>query len=213
MNETRVLIVDDHPLLRRGVSQLLELEPGFVCVGEASSGQEALQLAAGQQPDLILLDLNMTGMDGLETLRALRKAAVESRIIILTVSDSDSDVVQAMRDGADGYLLKDTEPEDLVAQLRQATDGQVVVSETLTPALARALGRPKKNEKASLANLTAREREILKLIARGKSNKMIARELDITEGTIKVHVRSMLKKLGLRSRVEAAVWAVDQGVR
>ncbi len=213
MSETRVLIVDDHPLLRRGVVQLLELEPDFACVGEASSGQEALQLAGQAQPDLILLDLNMIGMDGLETLRALRAAAVEARIIILTVSDSDTDVVQAMRDGADGYLLKDTEPEELVAQLRQAMDGRLVVSDALTSALARALGRPKKDEKASLANLTAREREILKLIARGKSNKMIAKQLDISEGTIKVHVRSMLKKLGLRSRVEAAVWAVNQGIR
>ncbi|MCC5810936.1 MAG: two-component system response regulator NarL [Ectothiorhodospiraceae bacterium] len=213
MSTTRVLIVDDHPLLRRGVKQLLELEPEFTCIGEANSGQEALQLAEAEQPDLILLDLNMNGMDGLETLRALRGKAVESRIIILTVSDSDTDVVQAMRDGADGYLLKDTEPEELVSQLRQANDGRLVVSESLTPALARALGRPSKNEKASLANLTAREREILKLIARGKSNKMIAKQLDIAEGTIKVHVRSILKKLGLRSRVEAAIWAVNQGIR
>jgi two-component system, NarL family, nitrate/nitrite response regulator NarL len=213
MSKTRILIVDDHPLLRRGVKQLLELENDFEAVGEARNGQEALTFAKELQPDLILLDLNMVGMDGMATLDALREAGVRSRIIMLTVSDSDEDVVAALRAGADGYLLKDMEPEDLLQQLRMAAEGRLVISEALTPALARALGREHQDDQASLASLTAREREILRLIARGLSNKMIANRLDIAEGTIKVHVRNMLKKLGLRSRVEAAVWAVNQNLR
>lgn len=213
MTRIRVLIVDDHPLLRRGVKQLLEMEEDFEVSGEAQDGEQALRLAVERQPDLILLDLNMVGMDGMATLDALRTAGVRSQIIILTVSDSDEDVVAALRARADGYLLKDMEPEDLVHQLRSAAQGQLVISEALTPVLARALGRNDKHEAGSLTSLTAREREILRQIAQGLSNKMIANKLDIAEGTVKVHVRNMLKKLGLKSRVEAAVWAVQQNFR
>ena len=211
MTITRVLIVDDHPLLRRGVRQLLDLDPEFETVAEAGSGEEALALAASHRPDLILLDFNMVGLNGIETLEALREAGLDTRVIMLTVSDHDGDVVSALRAGADGYLLKDMEPEDLLDHLRRAARGMLVISEELTTVLARALGRDTHGNGEARPELTGREREILRLIARGLSNKMIARQLEITEGTIKVHVKNLLKKLGMRSRVEAAVWAVGQG--
>ncbi len=212
MTITRVLIVDDHPLLRRGVRQLLDLEEDFETAAEASNGADALTLARDCRPDLILLDVNMAGGNGVDTLRALRESDSRCRVVMLTVSDQDEDVATALRFGADGYLLKDMEPEFLLASLRRAARGEVVISEQLTPILARILGRENPHAAASAADLTGREREILRLIARGLSNKMIARRLDITEGTIKVHVKNLLRKLGLRSRVEAAVWAVNQKV-
>ncbi|MCP1673530.1 DNA-binding NarL/FixJ family response regulator [Natronocella acetinitrilica] len=206
----RVLVVDDHPLLRRGVEQLLELEADFEHVGEASSGEDALPLARETRPDLILLDLDMRGLGGVATLAALREAGVNARVVMLTVSDRSADVVAALRAGADGYLLKDMEPEQLLERLRQVAAGGMVVSERLAGALAQALQPPSKPHNGE-DHLTGREQEILGHIARGLSNKMIARELDVTEGTIKVHVKNLLKKLGLRSRVEAAVWAVNRG--
>lgn len=204
---TRILVVDDHPLFRRGVRQLLELETGFAAVAEASCGEEALALADEMEPDLILLDLNMAGMDGIEVLRALRAADAASRIVLLTVSDAEEDVVAALRAGADGYLLKDMEPEALLVHIQQAAEGQMVISEQLAVTLAAVIGR-RDMAVDPLANLTRRELDILRALAQGLSNKMIARRLDISEGTVKVHVRNLLKKLRLKSRVEAAVWAV-----
>ena len=204
-----ILMVDDHPLLRKGLTQLIEFEDELSVIGEASSGAEALELAEKFEPDLITLDLNMQGMDGLETLRALRARGVSSRIVMLTVSDNDEDVLEAIRSGADGYLLKDMEPEDLLEKLREAAIGRLVMSEKLTEVLASALKKPEKKSSNALSTLTSRELEILKLIAKGLSNKLIARELDISDGTVKVHVKHLLKKLNLRSRVEAAVWMVN----
>lgn len=210
---TRVLIIDDHPLLRRGVMQLLELENDLEPVGEASDGSEGLQLAQKLDPDLILLDLNMDGMTGVETLRALREQGSEACVVVLTVSDSDEDITNSLRAGANGYLLKDMEPEALVAQLRRAAEGEVVISDTLTSSLARALTKDRPTSESNLDTLTAREREILRHLARGESNKTIARNLGITEGTTKVHVKNLLKKMNFRSRVEAAVWAVQKGFK
>lgn len=209
MSRTRVLIVDDHPLFRRGVQQLLAMEPDLLAVGEGRSGNEAVELALALDPDLILLDLNMAGMGGLEALRALRAAEVQCRIVMLTVSDHEDDVVAALRAGADGYLLKDMEPEELLARIKQAADGVMVLSEQLTRVLAAAVSGRREEPGAGLGSLTGRERDILGYLAHGLSNKMIGRELDIAEGTVKVHVKNVLKKLGLRSRVEAAVWAVN----
>ncbi len=204
-----ILMVDDHPLLRKGLKQLLDLEDAIEVIGEASSGQEAIALALELEPDLITLDLNMQGMDGLETLRALRDKGVDSRIIMLTVSDNDEDIVEAIRGGADGYLLKDMDPDRILAKLKEAATGKMVMSEKLTEVLATALRSPEKPGNRELASLTSREYEILKLIAKGMSNKLIARELNISDGTVKVHVKHFLKKLNLRSRVEAAVWMVN----
>ncbi|WP_227369396.1 two-component system response regulator NarL [Halomonas sp. M20] len=205
-----LLIIDDHPLLRRGVAQLLELEDDLELVGETGDPEEGLRLAEELDPDMILLDLNMPGMNGIETLKRLREANYAGRVVMFTVSDHEEDVVAALRAGADGYLLKDMDPDEMVRQIRQAGLGRMVISDSLTVLLAEAL-RNQRNKPTTpdVHSLTQREREILRELAAGLSNKLIARKLDITEGTVKVHVKHLLKKLNLRSRVEAAVWAVQ----
>ena len=207
-----VLVVDDHPLMRKGIVQLLELEDNIEVIGEASNGTDAVAMAKESEPDLILLDLNMKGMNGIETLRALREADLAARILILTVSDAADDLVAAIRAGADGYLLKDMEPEDLLKALQQAAAGEMVLSEALTPVLAASLRANRATSDRDISQLTPRERDILKLIAQGLPNKMIARRLDITESTVKVHVKHMLKKMKLKSRVEAAVWVHQERI-
>ncbi len=203
-----VLVIDDHPLFRRGVTQLLELSPVLRVVGEAASGEEGLQQAKKLDPELILLDLNMKGMNGIQTLQAMRDAGIEARIVILTDSDAAEDLVSAIRAGADGYLLKDTEPELMLQHLHDALLSKTVISEGLTGLLANALRNEAVHDNRQQADLTDRERVILGFLANGLSNKLIARELDIMESTVKVHIRNLLKKLKFRSRVEAAVWAV-----
>lgn len=208
--KSTILLVDDHPLLRKGLKQLLAFEDHLEVIAEAKSGVEAIDLAADNEPDLIILDLHMQGMDGLQTLTRLRDQGVSSRIVMLTVSDADDDVLAAISQGADGYLLKDTDPDVLLEQIKQAVDGKMVLSEAVTEVLATAIRRPAVRPASELDALTVREVEILECIAKGMSNKVIARELDISDGTVKVHVKHLLKKLGLRSRVEAAVWMVNQ---
>jgi two-component system nitrate/nitrite response regulator NarL len=208
-SKSTVLLVDDHPLLRKGVSQLLELEDDIEVVGEAADGMNAVQQALLLDPDLILLDLSMKGMDGIETLVALRDADVSARIVVFTVSDDRSDVVSALKSGADGYLLKDTEPEELVNNIRSACSGKMVLSAQLAEVLAMSLREDDKPQGRTLESLTRRELQILKYIAEGLSNKLIGRKLDIAEATVKVHVKHLMKKLGFRSRVEAAVWLVE----
>ncbi|AMH18476.1 nitrate/nitrite response regulator protein [Hafnia paralvei ATCC 29927] len=195
-----VMIVDDHPLMRRGIRQLLELDPTFDVVAEASSGSEAIALASRAQPDLILLDLNMKGLSGLDTLKALRNEGVDARIIILTVSDSRSDVYALVDAGADGYLLKDSEPEILLSQIHQAASGKNVFSDTISEYLS---SRTELTD--PFADLTERELDVLQEVARGLSNKQIASQLHISEETVKVHIRNLLRKLDVRSRVAATV--------
>lgn len=201
-----IMLVDDHPLMRRGIRQLLELESDFRIVGEASNGDEALLTVGDLQPDLILLDNNMPQLNGIETLKRLRQNGYRGIILMFTVSDAEHEVRDAMRHGADGYLLKDMEPDLLIGQIREALHGVIVVSPALTRVLAQALRTPTPTQEFEL---TDRERQVLKSIASGNSNKMIAQKLGITEGTVKVHVKNLLHKLGLRSRVEAAVWALE----
>jgi len=212
MNESvsKLILVDDHPLLRKGVRQLVELEDDMAVVGEASNGRDAIDLVQGQDVDLVLLDLSMKGMDGIETLRELREAGVSCRIVVFTVSDDSTDMVAAFKAGADGYLLKDMDPEELVVRIRDACVGKMVLSNELTEVLAKAFrDNARREQDSGYDSLTRREKEILRMISGGLSNKMVGRELDITEATVKVHVKHLLKKLGLRSRVEAAVWAVE----
>lgn len=202
----RIMLVDDHPMMRRGMRQLLELQEDFLIVGEANNGVEALALLDSLQPQLILLDNNMPEMNGLETLRRLRERNYTGKILLFTVSDSEDDIRDALRLDADGYLLKDMEPELLIQYIRDALrDDALVISPSLTRVLAQALRSP---HGASQVDLTDRERQVLKMIAGGHSNKVIGHKLGITEGTVKVHVKNLLHKLGLRSRVEAAVWAM-----
>ncbi len=208
-----VLIIDDHPLFRKGVSQLLALNDELHLIGEASSGEDGLEMAKALEPDLILLDLNMKGMNGIETLRALREADLAARILILTVSDSADDLVGAIRAGADGYLLKDMEPEELLERIVDAQKGRIVISESLNGLLARSLRDEAQTAERNVVPLTDREKDILGCLASGLSNKLIARDLNIAEGTVKVHIKNLLKKLRFRSRLEAAVWAIDQNLR
>lgn len=204
-----IITIDDHPLFRKGLADLIDMDDSLALIGEAASGEEGLALAIELEPDLVLLDINMKGMDGLDTLRALKAADLDSRVMMLTVSDNETDVLAAIRAGADGYLLKDMEPEDTLESIRTAASGKLVVSDRLTELLASALrsesNTPQDPEEAAL---THREHEILALIAEGMSNKLIARALDISPGTVKVHVKNVLRKLNLNSRVEAAVWAL-----
>jgi len=203
-----ILVIDDHPLMRKGIVQLIAMEHSLRLIGEAGDGQRGLELALQQRPDLILLDLNMRGLSGLETLKAIKAADLDSRVIILTVSDSEDDVVAALQLGADGYLLKDMEPEEVLHSLKTAAQGQIALGERVTAILADALRHESQPKALDSLRLTERERETLTLIAVGYSNKLIARRLKITEGTVKVHVKHLLQKLNLNSRVEAAVWAV-----
>ena len=202
----RLMLVDDHPMMRRGIRQLLELEDDFLIVGEANNGEEALALLEALQPQLILLDNNMPQLNGIETLKRLRQIGYSGKVLLFTVSDAEKDVRDALRFGADGYLLKDMEREKLIQQVRQALHGELVISPGLTRVLAQALREP---QAANQVELTEREQQVLRMIAGGNSNKMIGRKLGITEGTVKVHVKNLLHKLGLRSRVEAAVWSMS----
>ena len=204
-----LLVIDDHPLFRKAVLQLVQMAGAFEVVGEASSGREGLELAQTLHPDMILLDLNMKDMNGIEVLKVIKSWGLDSRVVMLTVSDEGSDLVAALRAGADGYLLKEMEPEDLLEKLREAAAGQVTLTERLTRLLAHSLREDNKPRDPDEAGLTEQEHRILDIIAHCKSNKLIARELEIAEGTVKVHVKHILRKLNLRSRVEAAVWMVD----
>ena len=203
----RILIVDDHPLFRKGVIQLIQAAPEFHFVGEAPSGREGIQLAHRLQPDMILLDLNMKDMNGVEVLKKLKDDGLDARIIMLTVSDQAEDLMAALQAGADGYLLKDMEPEDLMQQLVEAAHGKITISESLTQLLVASLREKSRPVSLAEAALTEQESRILDHLIDGKSNKLIARDMGIAEGTVKVHVKHLLKKLNLRSRVEAAVWA------
>lgn len=209
---TRIMLVDDHPMMRRGMRQLIEMQEELQVVAEAGSGEEALELAAAHALDMILMDLNMKGMDGIQTVDAMRKCGVTACILMITVSDNDEDVIAALRAGADGYLLKDLEPEELGSALLRAKRGELLLSPQLTRVLANTLRQEVTDRRALAGELTGREREILAMIAAGSSNKLIAKELGITEATVKVHVKHLLKKLNFRSRVEAAVWAVSNHI-
>jgi two-component system nitrate/nitrite response regulator NarL len=209
----RVILIDDHALFRSGLSELLERR-GIKVMAAVGEGYEGIRLAQELPCDLILLDIRMPNLDGLETLHRLRKAGISVPIIMLTTSHEDQDVVQTLRDGAQGYLLKDMEPDELVKALYDVLSGGTVVAPELAGVLARVVreGKPSSNSTSPFAELTPREMEILKHLAEGQSNKVIGRELGIADGTVKLHVKSILRKLGIRSRVEAAVIAVEHGL-
>jgi len=204
---TTVVIIDDHALFRKGVMQMISSDPEFDVIGEAASGLQGLSLVEQLKPGLALIDLNMKVMNGIETLTRIKEAKLDTKCIVLTVSDAEDDLLEALRAGADGYLLKDMEPEDLCTSLKKAMSGITVLHESLTDILKNALVNPTLNKQDDDVSLTEREREILECLAKGLNNKTIARHLGISDTTVKVHIKHLLSKLKLTSRLEAAVWA------
>lgn len=207
-----VLLIDDHPLFRKGVAQLIRMNPAFEVAGEAISGEDGIEMAVRLKPDVVLIDLNMPRMNGIETLEGMREVGVDARFIMLTVSDNERDVVAALRAGAHGYLLKDMDPEDLCGSLEKALKGTAVLSESVTGTLVQALAGGQRIPVAQ-NDLTARELEVFDSLVAGLCNKAIARKLDISVGTVKVHVKHVLRKLDLHSRMEAVLWQREQGMR
>src|SRR4030066_693123 len=213
----RVLLIDDHTLVRKGLEQLLQSR-GVEIAASVSSGVADIHQAQALKPDIVLLDMKIPEMSGTETLKQLRAAGVKAPILMLTMSREEQDLQAALRNGAQGYLLKDMDPEDLVPALQDALQGKNVVAKELIGSLTRLVqGQSGRNATRTssaglLADLTPRELEILRHGAEGESNKAMGRALDITDGTVKLHVKSILRKLGVRSRVEAAGRAGENGL-
>ena len=203
----KLLLVDDHPMLRRGMSDLLSLEGDVKVVGEASDGKQALDFLQNNAVDLVILDHNMPVLTGIETLKEIKARHIKVKTLLFTVSDSGNDVQEALKLGVDGYLLKDMEPDLIIDDIRKILRGELVISPNLASILAQTLRTPSASDIAG--NLTIRELEVIQMIAKGLSNKMIANKLDIAESTVKVHVKHILNKTGLRTRVDAAVWTVN----
>jgi len=216
-SSVRILVVDDHTLFRRGLTALLARDPGLQVVGDAADAGEALRRTEELQPDLILLDNHLPGVNGVDVLPSLREVAPAARVLMLTVSEDEHDLAAALRAGASGYLLKTIEGDALVAAIARAMRGESVVSAEMTGKLVAAYrdatAAPAPAPPASgIAHLSPREQEILRGIARGASNKEIGRELGIAETTVKIHVQHVLRKLDVSSRVQAAVIASEQGL-
>ncbi len=206
----KVLIIDDHRLFREGLQSLLQRR-NIDVVAAVGDGNEGLKLAKDLSPDVILLDMRMPIIDGISVLIQLRKYELSMPIVILTTSSNEQDLLDALKNGASGYLLKDMEPDALVTALRDINGGKTVVATHLTSVLVRFIqGDTTTTEKQGpFSELTPRENEILKLIADGQGNKLIARNLGISDGTVKLHVKAVLRKLELHSRVEAAVMYIE----
>ena len=214
MSMIRILLVDDHSLFRSGIKSLLESQDGFEVVGEASDGLEGVKRAKQLKPDVVLLDLHMPGTSGLDALQMLTEDVPETEVLMLTVSEDAQDLMQALRSGARGYLLKNIEMDFLVNSIHQAVKGESVMSPQMSAALVNAIREPvieKQSEKKTV-KLTPRESEIIIMLAQGESNKSIARILDLAESTVKIHVQGILRKLNISSRVQAAVYAVEHGL-
>lgn len=210
----RVLMIDDHALFRMGLSELLERR-GIEVVAAVGDCRQGIDWVKEKAPDVVLLDMRMPEMNGLEVLRELRRLNVPMPIAMLTTSRDENDVVNALQNGARGYLLKDMEPEDLIKALNDIVNGQTVVAPELTIVLAKAVQGDVASQPPShraLAELTPRELEILCHLVEGQSNKVIARNLGISDGTVKLHVKAILRKLDVHSRVEAAVIAVEENI-
>lgn len=209
----RVALVDDHGLCRRGLTELLTNRYGIQVVGATDSPVELDTLLVEQKPDLVVMDLRMDPINGLQLLEKIRKDGHQTPVVILTMSDAESDLASALRAGVRGYLLKDMAPDDVVDGIRRVASGEMVVAPSMTLKMISILqkGNTKEDYQNSLKQLTEREREILQLLAEGSTNKAIARTLGISNDTVKQHVRHILNKLNLSSRVEAAVlFAVEQ---
>lgn len=204
----RIVLVDDHTLFRKGLAELLERDGALKVVAMTGDPQQVQSLLRERQPDALLLDLNMPGIDGISLLQQLKAEGFAMPILILTVSEAEEDLARALRAGANGYLLKSMEPDEVVDAVQRAVRGETAVAPAMTAKLVNLLDA-RHSADSLLGNLTQREREILAHLAKGESNKAIARQLDISYDTVKLHVRHILAKLNLSSRVEAAVFAVE----
>lgn len=206
----RLVVVDDHALFRRGLVGLLEDMPGFTVVGQAGDGQQALPLIEKIHPDVVLLDLNMPTMDGIATLRALRERRLPVKVLMLTISQTDVDLLDAIRAGADGYLLKNTEPDDLRRAIRRVAEGQGALSPEVTGPILRAVSRPETADQANL--LSERELEVLGCLVDGLTTQQISSRLFISENTVKTHVRHIFEKLEVSNRAKAVGKALQMGI-
>ena len=211
----KIVIVDDHALFRVGLKGLLERR-GIEVVGAAADGEEGMALANTHKPDVLLLDLRMPDLGGLAVLRQMIAQGFDIPVVMLTTSADEGDLSESLRSGARGYLLKDMEPDELIVALQDIVQGKIVVAPALTSVLADLVRhgdrRERKDELEPFSSLTPREHEILCHLSEGQSNKVLARNLNISDGTVKLHVKAILRKLGVHSRVEAAVMAVEKGV-
>ncbi len=214
MSKIRILMIDDHTLFRSGIKLLLQRQEDCEVVGEAGDGLLGVEQAKLLQPDVILLDLHMPGVSGLETIGLLRERVPNAQIVMLTVSENAEDLLMALRLGARGYLLKNVEIDFLVESLRRAAKGESVMPVQMASKLADAMRQPAKEQisETSPDKLSRREKEIIIMLAKGASNKEIARTLNVAESTVKIHVQGILRKLDLSSRVQAAVYAVEHGL-
>jgi DNA-binding NarL/FixJ family response regulator len=213
--EIRVLVVDDQELVRAGFCVILDAADGIAVVGEARDGAEAVAKAGEHRPDVVLMDIRMPGMDGLEAARIITAMPDPPKVVMLTTFDLDDYVYEALRSGATGFLLKDSPRADLVAAIRAAAAGDALLAPSVTRRLIEAFARrPAETAPAPsrLASLTARERDVLLLLARGRSNSEIATALFVSEATIKTHVGNVLAKLGLRDRIQAVILAYETGI-
>jgi len=216
MKPIRILIVDDHTLFRSGIKLALQRHEGLEVVGEAGDGLEGIKRAKQLKPDVVLLDLHMPGIGGLEALRVLVEDVPETQVVMLTVSEDAEDLLETLRAGARGYLLKNIDTEFFLESIQRAARGESVMSPQIAHKLADSLRAPPKGgASASAVNpgkLSPREREIIVMLAHGASNKEIARVLNLSESTIKIHVQGILRKLNIAKRVQAAVYAVEHGL-
>ncbi|WP_042353576.1 response regulator [Bacillus rubiinfantis] len=204
----RILIADDHPVVRRGLILFLQTQPGLEIIAEATNGKEAVELVKIVQPDLILMDLIMPEMDGIEATRQIKQAIPEIKIMVLTSFSDQEHVIPALEAGASGFQLKDIEPDELIASIRKIMNGENQLHPKATSHLLANLAKQNRSEKTIIHDLTKRELDVLKEIAKGKSNKEIAAALFITEKTVKTHVSNLLSKLELADRTQAALFAV-----
>ncbi|HET8867793.1 MAG TPA: response regulator transcription factor [Agrococcus sp.] len=208
----RVLIVDDQALFRGGIRMLVESQPDMTCVGEAVDGAQAVRLADEQQPDVVLMDVRMPVLDGISATARIVAARPQSRVVVLTTFDLDEAAARAIRAGASGFILKDAEPELVLASIRTVHAGNEVVAASATRELFKAFGAQRRSAPAAYAELTDRERQIFALAARGLSNTEIARSEFVSEATVKTHISRILAKLALRDRVQLVVYAYEHGL-
>ena len=212
MNTVTVVIADDQPLVRAGIARIIEADDAITLVGEAGDGAEAVTVSMREQPDVVLMDIRMPLLDGIESTRRLRDAGCPSRVLVLTTFGLDDYVIDALRAGAQGFLLKEAPPERILAAIHELAAGRAVLDPAVTRPVITALGSTRRAATPLSATLTAREEEVLGLLARGLSNAEIAAQLIVGEGTVKTHLAHILSKLGVRDRLQAVVAAYDAGL-